>query len=103
MTHEEADSGHVNPHAREKGGTENYQMCAVVYEGRLRGYNFIAKVYNDSNKYMRRLSYDMSLAFIDPITKKHPEFTYMPETIHRAEDYAVFLNQKKSVKMSAIH
>ena len=71
MTHEEADSGHVNPHAREKGGTENCQMCAVVYEGRLRGYNFIAKVYNDSNKYMRRLSYDMSLAFIDPITKKN--------------------------------
>lgn len=94
MTHEEADSGKVNPHVNEEGGLLNCQSCAVVYEGRLRGYSFVTRVYNENNKYMKDLSYDMRLAFVDPITKKHPEFIYMPDTIHGAEDYAVFLNQK---------
>jgi SPP1 gp7 family putative phage head morphogenesis protein len=94
MTHEEADSGNANPHRNEVGGEDNCQTCAVVYEARLRGYNLVAKVYNDNNRYMERLSYDMRLAFIDPITKKHPQFTYMPESVHGAEDYAIFLNKQ---------
>lgn len=94
MTHEEADSGKANPHRNEVGGEENCQTCTVVYEARLRGYNLVARVYNDTNGYMKRLSYDMRLAFIDPITKKHPKFTDMPDSVHGAEDYAIFLNKK---------
>lgn len=62
MTHEEADSGKVNPHFYIKTinaglENENCQSCVVAYEMRLRGYNVQARKY--SNQLQRRVSDNM--------------------------------------------
>lgn len=64
MTHEQADSGRVNPHFGEKDSYGiNCQSCVVAYEARRRGYD-VEVVPNDAKHPMcRTLSRDTLLAW----------------------------------------
>ncbi len=74
MTHEQADSGNVNPEYRkEPGYTTNCQTCVVVYEARLRGFD-VKSLGNHKNETIRNLSHRTNLAWIDPNTGLKPEY-----------------------------
>ena len=64
MTHEQADSGAVNPNFSYGGGfTINCQSCVVTYEARLRGYNVEVVANNASHPMCEKLSRDSRLAY----------------------------------------
>ena len=74
MTHERADSGHVNPKYREGGGyTINCQSCVVTYYARLRGYD-VEVLPNTPGSMLERLSRATNLAWLDPKTGRIPEY-----------------------------
>lgn len=66
--------GRVNPSIREGGlygYSTNCQTCVVVFEARLRGFD-VEALPNNRNGYIRDLSYDTTLAWIDPQTGTKP-------------------------------
>ena len=75
MTFEQADGSKPNP-LYEKGGgfRENCQTAVAVFEARLRGFNIQAKAFDKSNKFFKKLMNNPAKAFIDPVTRKHPEW-----------------------------
>ena len=77
MTHEEADSGRVNPNFGKGAGYNiNCQSCVVAYEARMRGYN-IEVVPNDKLHPMcSKLSLNTRLAWKDKQTGATPDFMY---------------------------
>ncbi len=79
MSYEQADNGRVNPHMNEEGGLDNCQTCALVFEARLRGYDIVAKTFDNSNRYIVKLSHDMRRAFVDPITGNRPKYIETPK------------------------
>ena len=88
-----ADSGHVNPdYGTDIGFSTNCQSSVVVFEARQRGYP--AKVLaNKQGSMLEKLSYDPSLAWIDPRTGKHPDYIYN-NSLKNADDYLKFVNSK---------
>lgn len=78
MTHEEADSGNVNPYYRTSkiGYRHNCQTCIATYFARLMGYN-VRALPNLNNKNIFELSIDTALAFVDE-NGKHPEKIKQP-------------------------
>lgn len=93
MTYEQADNGRVNPHMNEEGGMDNCQTCTVVFEGRLRGYDFAAQACDPNNRYMKKLGQDVRRAFVDPITGERPNYVYTPKRIKTSAEYARFLDE----------
>lgn len=77
MTHEQADTGRVNPnYGTQTAYNINCQSCVVAYEARLRGYD-IEVVPNDAAHPMcRRLSRDTRLAWKDRQTGETPDFMF---------------------------
>lgn len=77
MTHEEADTGRVNPNFSKGAGYQiNCQSCVVTYEARLRGYD-VEVVPNDKLHPMcGRLARNTRLSWIDKQTGKSPDFMY---------------------------
>ena len=77
MTHEQADTGRVNPNYGTKTAYNiNCQSCVVAYEARLRGYD-IEVVPNDAAHPMcKRLSRDTRLAWKDRQTGETPDFMF---------------------------
>lgn len=74
MAFKEADSGHVNPdYGKGKGFESNCQSVVVAYEARRRGYDVKAMPYKE-NTTSDRLAHDTSLAYINPMTGKHPDY-----------------------------
>lgn len=80
MTHEQADSGKVNPYYGSKyiGYQTNCQTCVAVYAARLQGYD-VRALPNLNNKYIYQLSHNPALAFIDE-KGQHPKFTHLART-----------------------
>ena len=75
MTFEQADGNSANPFHSLGGGFErNCQTVAAVFEARLKGFKIRAKPYDGKSKYFRKLARDPAKAFIDPITRTHPEW-----------------------------
>ena len=79
MTHDEADSGHVNP--KWKGGrggpySENCQSCVVVYEARLRGFDVETFPNDSDHPTLDMLSKSTNMAWIDPKTNGIPNFIF---------------------------
>ena len=67
MTHEQADSGHVNPHSNSVDSSyrKNCQSCVPTYEARMRGYD-VEVVPNDYHHPMcEKLAKDPSLAYME--------------------------------------
>ena len=77
MTHEQADTGRVNPnYGTQMAYNINCQSCVVAYEARCRGYD-IEVVPNDAAHPMcRRLSRDTRLAWKDRQTGETPDFMF---------------------------
>lgn len=72
MTFEEANYMRANPNYIKGGGyLKNCQTCVVAYEARRRGYN-VEALPNKAGSYLRKLSRDVTLAWIDPSTGKNP-------------------------------
>lgn len=79
MTHDEADSGHVNP--KWEGGrggpySENCQSCVVVYEARLRGFDVDTFPNDSDHPTLDMLSKSTNMAWIDPKTNGIPNFIF---------------------------
>ena len=88
MTHRRAGGLSSNPKfhdedAGEKGYWSNCQSCVVSYAMRLRGYDVEARNRDYNNKAQNLLSEDTTLAWIDPVTGKHPELTTVPPRNHK--------------------
>lgn len=76
MTFEEADSGNVNPnYGKEEGYSTNCQSCVPTFEARQRGYD-VQTLPNTKGSKLEELSKNTRLAWIDPVTGKHPEFIF---------------------------
>lgn len=76
MSFEIANSGHVNPNiGKSEGYSINCQSCVVVFEARERGYD-VEVLPNTRGSMLDKLSHDTSMAWIDPLTGKHPEYIY---------------------------
>ena len=77
MTHEEADTGRVNPNFMKGAGYQiNCQSCVVAYEARRRGYD-VEVVPNDKLHPMcGTLSRNTRLAWKDPKTGETPDFMF---------------------------
>lgn len=72
MTFEEADTQKVNPYyGYSKGYSKNCQSCVVAFEARQRGYNVRANSYRRGAT-SQKLAQDTTIAWIDPVTGKHP-------------------------------
>lgn len=69
-----ANEGHVNPdYGKLPGSTDNCQSCVVAFEARLRGYDVEANLRDRNNQKQTALAQDLTRAWIDPTTGKHPE------------------------------
>jgi len=77
MTHEEADTGRVNPkYGKGIGYRINCQSCVVAYEARRRGYD-VEVVPNDKDHPMcGKLARNTRLAWKDKKTGENPEFMF---------------------------
>lgn len=73
MTHEQADSGNVNPYYGSKyiGYRTNCQTCVATYVARLQGYD-VRALPNLNNRDIYQLSYNPGLAFVDK-NGQHPK------------------------------
>lgn len=100
MTFAEANSGNVNPkYGATRNAGINCQTCVPVFVARLKGYDIEAKTRGSNGEnYMKTLSYDTTLAYIDPNTGRPPALTSVPKssagetlntTIKSGEIYAV--------------
>lgn len=80
MSEKEANEGRPNPNYG--SGYEykvNCQSCVVTYEARRRGYNVETMPnFQDEDSTICKLSHDTRWAWIDPITKKEPQFIPHP-------------------------
>lgn len=75
MTFEEADNYRVNPNAGiDWSYDSNCQSCVVVFEARQRGYNVQAKGLNPNSSIIEKLRLNPNRAWLDPVTRKHPEY-----------------------------
>ena len=79
MTHDEADSGHVNP--KWEGGrggpySENCQSCVVVYEARLRGFDVDTFPNDSDHPTLDMLSKSTNMAWIDPKANGIPNYIF---------------------------
>ncbi len=73
MTHEQADSGNVNPYysSNQIGYRTNCQTCVATYAARLQGYD-VRALPNLNNRDIYQLSYNPGLAFVDE-NGQHPK------------------------------
>lgn len=80
MTHEEADSGAVNPFYKKGyiGYSTNCQTCVAAYIARRHGYN-ISALPNLDNKNIYMLSCNTSLAYKDTKTGEPPKKMLLPK------------------------
>ena len=79
---------YVNPNYILKGGYHrNCQVCIVVFEARIRGYNIQALPFDENNKIMLLLRQNPNNAFIDRKTNKPPKLinthTRKLESLHK--------------------
>ena len=109
MTFEQADGSKPNPFYEQGGGyTENCQTAVPVFEARLRGFNIQAKPVDKSNKFFIKLMNNPAKAFIDPNTRKHPEwlekdtfsswekgFEYVDKTVKNNQRYMMRFKWQK--------
>ena len=72
MTHEQADSGNVNPYfgTEQIGYRTNCQTCVATYVARRQGYN-VKALPNLNNKSISDLSHNVALAYVDK-NGEHP-------------------------------
>lgn len=76
MTRDEANHGKPNPNLNKANGYKiNCQSCVVAYEARLRGYD-VQTLPNTKGSVLEKLSRQTNLAWIDPITGKHPNYIF---------------------------
>jgi SPP1 gp7 family putative phage head morphogenesis protein len=98
MTRKEADSGDANfYYGTNDGYGINCQTCVVSFEARLRGYNVTAKP-NTKGSMLEELSYNTSLAWIDPKTGTQPKYILpdfeLRQNTHQPEEYLGFLHRR---------
>ncbi len=80
MTFEQADGMKPNPYYGKRGlygYDDNCQTCVVAFEARLRGYD-VRALPNNRNGYIRDLSHNTNLAYIDQYGK-HPQYITTPK------------------------
>lgn len=91
MDPEQANSGNPNPHYNDAPGYRvNCQSCVVTYEARLRGYDVSTLPKRAAGD---QLSRKTNLAWIDPISKTHPEYIF-DETANTPKRLYKFLEDK---------
>ena len=109
MTFEQADGNKPNPFYEKGGGyTENCQTAVAVFEARLKGFNIQAKPVDKNNKFFKKLMNNPARAFIDPNTRKHPEwlerdsvsswengFKYIDKTVEKNQRYMMRFKWKR--------
>lgn len=83
MTHEQADSGNVNPYYKSNqiGYRTNCQTCVATYAARLQGYD-VRALPNLNNRDIWKLSLDVSLAYVDK-NGNHPKSLQKPKGIRK--------------------
>lgn len=92
MTFAQADTGHVNPnYGKDKGYAINCQSSVVVFEARLRGYD-VEVLPCTKGSALETLSYNPSLAWIDPRTGQHPQYI-SDDSLQTPEKYLDFINK----------
>lgn len=80
MSEEKADKGRPNPNYNDSNAYRvNCQSCVVTYEARLRGYDVetLPNPQHDDS-ILTKLSHNTRLAWIDPETRKTPDFIPHP-------------------------
>lgn len=83
MTRKQAGGLSSNPRfydkdSYERGYQDNCQSCVISYAMRLRGYDVEAKGWDSNNNKQRQLAKNSSLAWIDPLSGRHPKLTIIP-------------------------
>jgi SPP1 gp7 family putative phage head morphogenesis protein len=92
MTRDEANGGKPNPNFKKGNGyLTNCQSCVVTYEARLRGYD-VQALPNTKGSMLDKLSRKVNIAWIDPVTGKHPDCIF-DDTITNASRFAEFLEK----------
>ena len=94
MSFEDADTGKVNPKFGKQGYSDNCQTCVVVFEARLRGFDVEATPFQMGSM-TDTLSKKTNLAWIDPKTRKPPQYI-QDKTKLSAKEYLGFID--KTVK-----
>lgn len=93
MNFDQANELRANPNYSKGGGYQiNCQSCVVGYEARRRGYN-VETLPNIKGSMLEKLSRNSSLAWIDPVTGKHPTYIY-DESALTAKKFQSFMESQ---------